>query len=173
MRLKGKTYKLPIEELVFQRGDDFIYFKLQGITSLEEYDAIVVKPQPPTISEPGRPVYQDLQDPKYIQAAAEYSKQQIDYLVIKALSATEGLEWETVSITDPHTWSEWRNELLTLGLTHYEVEQVATSALRVHGATGQTKSVRDAFLAYTAAQAQKAAEAAKSSQTGEPSPTAS
>lgn len=162
MRINGKTYNLPTQQVIFQRGDEFIAFTLKGLTSLDEFNQLVNRPTPPMIVEIGKPPRQDLTDPNFIKAFAEYSEYQIEYLVIKALEATEGLTWDKVNLNDVTTWKNWRQELADFGLTHYEIEQVGTAAIQVHGASGQTKEIRDAFLSRLATQL-KAGDSAPSS----------
>ena len=126
MKLKGRTPGLPAPTpVVFERGDDQFVFMVQAVLDYTEFDKLCKEPKPKISMKTGKAV--DTQDHK--DALLKYAQHQTHWTILKALEATEGLEWETVDMDNPETWANYKDELIDAGLTNGEVahlfEQVA------------------------------------------------
>lgn len=112
MKILGKFISGPTTEvLVIPRGNDEFVIKAQAVLDFTDCEQINPMPQPPMIMRPGGVTQKNVEDPKYLKALETWSQQKTDWMILKSLSATEGLEWETVDISNPATWANYRSEL--------------------------------------------------------------
>lgn len=134
MKINGKTFTGAfVKPVVFPRGDDRIVFKVQAILDYEEFEKLCPRPQAPMIKPLNGPERPDLKDEEYLKALNEYSLKNTDYLLLKSLQATEGLEWDNVDYNNPDTWKNWRQDLRSAGLTEMEVVHLLNEAIAVNG----------------------------------------
>jgi len=114
MKIKGQAIDGPQEEVVvIPRGDSEIVFKARAVLNFEPFEKINPMPQPKEKMLPGGERVQNLDDPDYEKKLQEWAQQKSDWMIIKSLSATEGLEWDTVDLAKPDTWGNYRTELET------------------------------------------------------------
>jgi hypothetical protein len=73
---------------------------------------------------PGGIQSQDIENADYKRKMHDWSMRKYDWMVLKSLQATEELEWETVNISEPSTWSGWRKEMESAGLSNMEVSRI-------------------------------------------------
>lgn len=122
MKINGKTLNGPKSyTLVMPIGeDDYVVFKFRPLTSKDKFEDIMPRPKPPQGTKPGGEVFLNTQDPKYKAAIEDWADKKINWEFLQSISATDGLEWETVKMDDPNTWNNWKNELEdNLGITQY------------------------------------------------------
>jgi len=112
MKINGKDIKGPqLEVVVIPRGEEEIVIKAKAVMDYSEHDKINPQPLPPSKLLPGGETQQLVEDPGYLTKISEWAQQKTDWMIIKSLSATEGLTWDTVKMDDPKTWSNYRKEL--------------------------------------------------------------
>lgn len=111
MRIKGKKFQPREEVVVLPRGDDNIVFKAQAVLDYSDFDALCPQPKPPTKMLKGGETHTNPEDPGYQEKLNEWGVKRTHWMVLKSLSATEGLEWETVKMDDPTTWENYEKEL--------------------------------------------------------------
>jgi hypothetical protein len=112
MKINGKDIKGPqMEVVVIPRGDEEIVIKAQAIMDYSDHEKINPQPLPPSKLLPGGETQQLVEDPGYLKKLSDWAQQKTDWMIIKSLSATEGLTWDTVKADDPTTWSNYRKEL--------------------------------------------------------------
>jgi hypothetical protein len=81
----------------------------------------------------------------------EYNSKYNDYLFIKSLEATPGLEWETVNIDDPETWKNVHEELKNADLTPTEIQRIHYGIIEANGLSdAKVEEARKRFLASQA-----------------------
>ncbi len=147
MKIGGIDPKtLPNEEvLVLPRGDKAIIFRAQGLPDMDDFHNMVPEPKMPgrllpTGFEPNP------SDPGYQSVLAEYNKRRMSYLVVKSLEPSN-IEWDTVKIDSPGTWSNWEKDLKDGGLTQVECNLVFSLAFSANQLDeAKLKKARDAFL---------------------------
>lgn len=124
MKIKGKKIAgVNVETVVFPRVEgDPIVFKAAAIIDDSEFDRLVKRPEPPTITPRGGTPYPDVDDKDYLRATADYAAKRVNWLIITSVSATPDLEFEKVKINDPNTWSLFPEELKDAGLSFKEVD---------------------------------------------------
>lgn len=118
MKLKGKkgTPPKPVKVVIFRENDDGdpdnLIFLCGAVLDLDKFEKVCPMPKPPltTNLKLGTQVH-DTNDPRYKKRIDLWHDQKVDYLVIRSLEATPGLEWEKVNIKKPDSWHGFRDEL--------------------------------------------------------------
>jgi len=154
MKVKGKNIEQPNEEvIVFPRKNGNLVFKAKPVGNYEDFDKICPQPKPEAIMKPGGVVSQDVESPKYKKALEEWAARKTHWMILKSLSATEGLEWDTVDMSKPETYENYIKELETSGLTTIEVSKLF-EIIQMACGLNQEKidEATKAFLAGEAAQ---------------------
>ena len=122
MKLQGKTLTPPRPKEIILRGGEVI-FKVKAVLNFDEFEKRVPKPEPPEILKPGNIREIDFEDPEYNKKLEEWAAKKTQWMFLESLSATEGLEWDTVDISDSNTWANWAEELSAV-LTPAEVNTI-------------------------------------------------
>lgn len=123
-----------------------IVFQCRGVKDFAEFDEVCPEPNPPTILKNGVQTA-DVSDPEYVRAQNQRGKKRYTYTMVASLSATEGLEWETVDLKKPSTWGHWRQELLDYGLAETEINLVLAGILEANGLNqAQNDAAYERFL---------------------------
>lgn len=149
MKINGKTFtQPPAKEVVIPHGDDMVVFKLQAILDYSEFDALCPLPRPPFRTKVGgesSPVYDD---PGYRKATEEWALRRSDWMVLKTLEPTEGLEWTEINMSEPSTWGGWRKEMSSAGFTDSMLAHLVSKITEINGLDQEKieKATRD-FLA--------------------------
>lgn len=111
----------PIQDEI----DNNIVFMAQQVSDYSELDQYAPLPTPPLIKRRGSAVETpDTKDPTYLKAMQRRASLQTDFMVLKSLQATPGLEWETVNMTDSSTWHNWMTELAKDGISDIEQQKI-------------------------------------------------
>jgi hypothetical protein len=154
MKINGKTIKGPNVEIIAiprSNGDDII-FHAQAVLSMEDFHKMVPEPVPPYKTHGDGTVTPEFNSPKYKEKMSVYNQQINDYMLIKSLSATPGLEWETVDIDNPETWHNIHSELKSSDLTDVEIQRIMMGAINANGLSeARVEEARKRFLASRAA----------------------
>ena len=149
MKLNGHKIEGPNREIVvIPRGDrDDIVFHYEAVLSTDEFKKMCPLPRPPMRKMKGGFDAPVLNDPAYKAALEKYAEQQLMWMVLKALEATEGLEWEQVDIDDASTWTIMRKELRDSGFTEPEINRIIGGAISVNSLNeAKVQAARERFL---------------------------
>lgn len=151
MKYKGRTSFLSTSICVIPRDDGDIVFTAKTVNNFDEFEKICKEPQPPILTLRTGRSSPDLQDKKYLKELDEYSTLRLQWLVLKSLEATEGLEWETVNLSDPTTWKNYIVELVNSGFSQLEVTKIIDSVMDACGLNSKKiDEARQRFLAERA-----------------------
>jgi hypothetical protein len=132
MKIAGRDPKtLPPEEvLVLPRMDDVIVFRARGISDMTEFEKLCPEPAAPTIFAADGQTSVDMRNKDYLAALEEHSKRRWAYIVIKSLELGEShIEWDTVKLEQPSSWTNWERDLLDGGFTKVECNRVFHTVL--------------------------------------------
>lgn len=156
MKIAGIDPKSLCNEyvLVLPRGDDQIVFRATGLRDMDEFNTLCPQPQPP-----GRRTRDgfvpNVNDPTYQQLMTEWGKKRFGYMLIKSLEASE-IEWDTVNMSNPKTWTNWEEDLRNGGLTQIEINRVAALVLEANSLDDEKLAkARQVFLAGQESTAQE------------------
>lgn len=156
MKINGKKLDGPnIEVVVIPRQSGDLVFRAQAVLDYTDCDKLNPMPQPPKALLPGGRVQENVEDPKYKKAVDDWAVRKFYWMFIKSLEATEGLEWETVDLSKPETWENYKTEMKTAGLSPGEIGRIE---MCVTDACGLNQSkIDEATKRFLAGQAQVAA----------------
>jgi hypothetical protein len=149
MKINGKEIRgLNIEEIVIPRGnDDAIILRAEAVSSFDEFDALCPRPKPRRGRNRQNEMVELTQEPDYLKAISEYGNQRVAYMIIKSLTATETLEWETVDLSKPETWKNYVKELTSSGFSDGEVARIITGVMSASGLDeAKVEAARNRFL---------------------------
>jgi len=152
MKINGKSIEQAAEEvIVFPRSNGNLVFKAKPVSKYEDFDRICPRPKPLSVMRPGGVTSEDVESPKYKKALDDWASQRTHWMILKSLSATEGLEWETVDMSKPETYENYVKELEDSGLTGVEVAKLFEI---IQTACGLNQSkIDEATAAFLATQA--------------------
>jgi hypothetical protein len=139
MKLDGKKIEGPsISLVVIPRKERDLVFRAEAILDYSDFDKICPSPSPPEILRPGQAPSLDIEDKDYKEKINNWSKNKTSYMILKSLEATENLEWETVDMSDPETWKNFRVEMTDAGLCPAEIGRIIATVIEAN-ALSQTK----------------------------------
>src|SRR3954452_21424608 len=114
MKIGGKTPSGPnVEYCILPRGDDpndSIVFKAQAVLDMSNFDKICPPPKPTKKNVKGVWI-EDVERADYKALLEIYGNKRMIYMILKSLEATEGLEWDTVDLSDSSTWENYQKDL--------------------------------------------------------------
>jgi hypothetical protein len=134
MKMHGKPLsKMNNQVIIFPREDGDIVFRAAPVIDFSEFEKLCPEVTPPMMLKRGETVpIPDFENAKYKEATAKRNRNYTLYMILKSLQATEGLEWETVKLTDPSTWENLDKELEASGLTNMERGQILQAVMRAN-----------------------------------------
>jgi len=112
MKINGKIIEGPKPEvIVIPKGGEEFVFQALPVLSYEDFEKLCPTPLPPKILRPGGEESQDVNDKDFLASLDDWSKKKVAWMFLISLQATEGLEWETIDMSDPATWNNYNTEL--------------------------------------------------------------
>jgi hypothetical protein len=91
--------------------NDAVEFKFRPLRSDESYEKISPRPKPPKQIRPGGVETYDTNSTIYKSRIDQWAKSKMDWEFLISVSATDGLEWESVDMAKPETWGNWQADL--------------------------------------------------------------
>lgn len=153
MKMNGKVVDANrVEVVVIPRSGGELVFKAKAVLDYGDFEKLFPAPLPPNVLKPGGIQFQNVEDPTFKAKQSEWASARFDFMVIESLSATEGLEWETVDKSKSETWKNWQSELTSSGLSPVEINRILDIVLTACG-LNQDK-IEQATKAFLAGQAQ-------------------
>ncbi len=146
MRIGGVNIDGPNEEiLVLPRLGEDIVIRAIAVSDMSEFQALVPEPKAPgKLTKNGwEPI---LNDETFKTRMIKYGEQRYAYMLIQSLLPSN-IEWETVDINDPKTWTKWDEELRAAGLSTVEVDRISVCVMRANALDEKKlKEARELFL---------------------------
>lgn len=151
MKIGGiETSTLPVEEvLVLPRGDENLIFRATGMKDMETFKRLCPEPEPPKKLMKGGVTVADVEDKGYKEALTNFHKYRMAYIVVNSLIPSQ-IEWDTVNVNDPASWTNWDVDLKKAGLSEFECSRVLGLVLEAN-CLDETKlrKAREVFLRGT------------------------
>ena len=126
MKIQGQEVTAPpIEEIVVipRGGDKDIVFKAKMIDSYENFDLICPVPVIPSRMEKGGQIRSFPNDKDYLKALDDWAINRAHWMFLTSLEPTE-IEWTTVDMSKPDTWTNYEKELTDAGFSQVELMRV-------------------------------------------------
>jgi len=129
--------------LVLPRVEQPIVFKARGLKNYDEFDALCPPPKPPGKQTRDGWVPNE-KDSTYQTVMGEWSKKRLAYIVVNSLS---DVEWDTVELGNPATWTNWETDLLSSNLSQVEVNRVLGLVLEANALDeAKLQKARESFI---------------------------
>lgn len=149
MKIKGKKIEGPnIEIIPIPRamGDDII-FKAQAVLDMGPFEKMCPTPVPPMKRLGSGDTIPNLQDEAYLKSLTNLATKRLAWIVLTSLQATEGLEWETVDLSDHTTWELFREEMRKSGFSDIEINRVVAGCISANALNDdKIEAARERFL---------------------------
>jgi len=176
MKITGHDLKERyVETVVIPRTKTNIVIKAQAVLSFKDFEKLCPAPIPVEgmrknqatgVMEP----FQDVESEKYKTALTDWAIKRTEYMILKSLEATEGLEWEKVEMSKPDTWKHYAQELVDGGFSDMESTRIINAVTTACGLNEEKiTEATNSFLAGAVAETVKQ----QSSPSSEPQNTAS
>ncbi len=154
MKINGRV-PTPYEIVkVFPRQDGNLVFKFRAVMNMGEYDEQFPRPTAPKKLVAGIGEINDFQNPTFAEALNRWCSSKADWVFLKSIAVTDGLEWATVDMSDPTTFRNYINDFLAVGVTDPEIATLMRAANEVNGLNDEKiEEATQSFLASLVAQA--------------------
>jgi cytochrome P450 len=151
MKIGGKEIQGPSESVVvIPRQSGNVVFKARAVLELDEFDKTYPAPNPPEILTPGGGKGSDPNDAEYLKLLSEWGDSKAAWMVLKSLEPSQ-IVWDTVTMSDPKTWGNYRTELLK-SFTPGEVAKIISIVNEANGLDdAKIREATESFLALPAA----------------------
>lgn len=148
MKISGQPISRPKDEIiVIPRDGQNVVFKAQAILDYAEFEKLCPEPTVPIKKYPDGREESAFNDPKYLKKREEWATKRSAWLIVESLRVTEGLEWETVTYSDPETWANYRTELEAT-FTTGEINAIISGVMRANSLDdSRFEEARNQFLA--------------------------
>lgn len=154
MKLNGISVEPPEPKtIVIPHGDQEVVFKAQLVDDFTEFDELCPRPTPPVIRDKEGNERRDISDKDYLQRLNDYSEKRSNWMFLKSLLATEGLEFDIVDMSDPETWNSFDDEFKAAGFSEYQIERIKLLAFQANGM--DQKLIDEATERFLAGRAQE------------------
>lgn len=146
MKIGGKDVRGPnIEVLVLPRGEDDIVLKAQAVLDFDEFDKLCPEPKPP-----GRRTRNgwepNTKDETYRSLIDTHNAQRIAFMVLHSLEPSN-IEWETVDMNNPSTWTNYVQDFRKAGFSSIEVNRIVQCVMRANALDeAKLEEARKVFL---------------------------
>ncbi len=148
MKIKGVKIEGPNREIiVIPRGmDDDIVFVADAVLDMTPFEQMCPVPLVPKRNIKGVDI-PNLKDPAFLQHVEDHAAKRLAWMVLVSLEGTEGLEWETVDISDPSTWVNFRTEMKSADFSDMEINRVVACVMSVNALSEyKIEAARERFL---------------------------
>lgn len=148
MKIGGVVVSGPAEEiLVLPRpmAQDIV-IRAKAVMDTSDFDRLVPEPKPKAQMVKGGKWEERLDDPDYVAALAKHGELRFAYMVLKSLEPSE-IEWETVNMGKPSTWTNWQEEMRSAGFSQTELNRIVACVAAANALDeSKLQAARDSFL---------------------------
>lgn len=153
MKIAGREIKGPNRvTLVLPRegGEDIVLFA-QAVLDWDEFDEKCPEPKPPVVRTKDG-VNPDFSDLGYKAQAIDHGIKRMAYLTLKSLEPSN-IEWETVNMDKPSTWTNYNKELRDAGFSVVEIQRIGAAVMQANALDEEKlEAARQVFLRGRAAE---------------------
>jgi hypothetical protein len=145
MRIGGVEVTKCEEVLVLPRMNGDLVFKAVAVCSMDKFNDLCPKPEPPMRLKKGGVREPHLSD-DYIKTVESWSQKRYAFICINSLIPSD-ITWDEVDYDKPNTWVKWMEELEAAGLADVELQRVQSLVLDANALNeAKLKAARESFL---------------------------
>jgi len=134
MKINGITFGGPKPvPCVIPVGNDEVVFMITPVMDFEEFEKLCPRPEPPGAIDNKGNKTTNPDHPSHIEAIGKYADQRMEWMYLKAVEGTEGLEWENVNMEDPSTYTNFTKELVNAGIPIGYIDALKMKIIQVCG----------------------------------------
>lgn len=134
MKINGMVFDGPKPQpCVIPVGDTQIAFMITPVLEDEEFLTLYPRPTPPKGRDNKGKETINVEHPTYLDALGKWGTTRMNWLYLKALERTEGLEWETIKMDDPSTYANLDVELKQAGIPEGYIDALKYRIIQVCG----------------------------------------
>lgn len=111
------------EILVLPRGEKNVIFRAVGIPDYEPFNVLCPEPTAPKIHKPKEGWVDNVEEPGYRDMVKTYGLRRLAWLIIMSLEPSK-IEWDTVNLDKPGTWTSWEKDMKANGFNHMECQRI-------------------------------------------------
>lgn len=139
---------VEVDGKMIPQTDDFV-FRARAVLDFSEFDKMCPHPKAPLSKDSRTGVeYRNVEHPEHQKATQEWANRRVNWMLLKSLQATEGLEWDLVKLSDPETWKNWKQDLAGAGFNAVEIGAIENLAVTVNSlSSDKVDEARQRFLA--------------------------
>ena len=132
MKFAGREFKKAnIRKLTITREGEKLVLTFQP-SDMERFELLYPEPKPRKMRKRNSTEWiENRNDPKFKEELAKRNSARLDYMAISSLEASQ-IEWDSVNIDDPETWSKWRDDFKESGFTNVEINRVFMTAMQAN-----------------------------------------
>lgn len=133
MKIRGKKPEgRNVEVVVIPRPEEDIVFFCEAIENYDEFDELCPQPVAPEVLYPGGLRKKNPESPEYLKELNEWGTQRTHWTILKSISNTPDIEWETVDLEKPSTWKNYQTELKESHFTDIEMYRIIQGVMRAN-----------------------------------------
>jgi hypothetical protein len=121
-----------INTLVIPKAGNEYVFKAKPVVDYSVFEETCPKPERRMGTFPGG-VKKPVETKDFVAEEQAWFLKRYHWMMIESLSATEGLEWDSVNPDDPESWALWEKDLQASGFSGLEISLILDL---VHDACG-------------------------------------
>ena len=146
MKIGGVKVEGPAEEvLVLPRLGDDIIIRCIAVLDMAPFHGMCPPPMMKKMIVAGG-VRDNDKDPGYLEQCEQHAQLRFAYIALKSLEPSD-IEWSTVKMGEPATWSKWENELREAGISSIEINRIVACIMQANCLDeGKLALARDSFL---------------------------
>lgn len=134
MKINGEEFNCPnVEVIPFIRNGKEFFLKARAVLDYSDFEKLCPSPTPPEVIRPGGEKFLDINDKEYLKKVNDHSTLKYNWMCLKSLEATEGIEWNLVDMSKPETWNKFEEELKSAFFTDTEIFRIVSAISQAQG----------------------------------------
>jgi len=125
MKFQGIQINPPEPKvLVIPHNGIDVVFQAQHVDDYSAFDELVPKPIPVKVRSADGTEKIDFDDKAYQKEVDDWSNKRSNWMFIKSLEVSKGIEWDIIDMKKPDTWLKFDQELSNAGFNGPVIERV-------------------------------------------------
>ena len=129
-----------------RENDQDIVFVAKAIQNMSDVDKFLEAPLPPEVLGKGGVRTRNYADKSYQVSQIAYETKRMAWMILTSLSDND-IEWDTVVMEDPNTWTNYVQEMKDAGFSDMEMGHLSQAVVRANALDeAKLEAAREVFL---------------------------